>query len=452
MSLPGRSPAAPSANARLLVISNGHGEDAIGARLASRLASELPWLTVQAFPLVGLGTAYEAAGVATVGPRRALPSGGLTLHHQRLLVADLRAGLLPLTLAQLGFLRRSRPAAVLVVGDAFAQFMAQMVPAPRRVLQPLVSAHQSFDLGGRPLATTALHRTFMERIRAPERWLMLRADKVYTRDAETATELRRRGVGHAVSLGNPVMDDLEAAPLVGAQRGEFDELVIALLPGSRGYAERSLTLMADALRALAAKQAHAVASHKPAETDDQQGADRGEGRHRLLALVAWTRPGVPTPPTGWHEAAGSAASSLAGVERVWRLAPDEFGKRVAPTELWFVRGRFAAVLASASVVVGTAGTANEQAAGLGLPVITFEVPPDYGSAFLANQERLLGGAARVVESEPEAVARAVLAAGAGSAHLVSAARSGPLRMGPAGGTAALVADLAAWLGQLRGPA
>src|SRR5690606_31286986 len=132
----------------------GHGEDVIGARLAGGLTRELPWLELEAFPGVGLGRAYEAAGLKLVGPRRALPSGGLTLHHARLLLADLSAGLLPLTFAQVRFLRRADPGAVLVVGDAYAQALAHLVGAPRRVLQPLVSSHQSYDLDGRRLSGT----------------------------------------------------------------------------------------------------------------------------------------------------------------------------------------------------------------------------------------------------------------------------------------------------------
>ncbi|HZJ10582.1 MAG TPA: hypothetical protein VFD39_12860 [Trueperaceae bacterium] len=464
------------ARVRLLIISNGHGEDAIAAKLASGLSRALPWLELEAFPLVGVGDAYQAAGVRVVGPRRSLPSAGLTLHHPRLLRDDLKAGLLPLTLAQLGFLWRARQTAVLVVGDAYAQLMAHLVPAPRRVLQPLVSVHQAFDLAGRPLAATALHRTFMERIRAPERWLMARADKVYTRDAETARYLIERGLTNAVSLGNPMVDDLESEPLVGAQARR---LVIALLPGSRGYAERSLTLMAGAMRALAARlggdpqgalgsagaqenaQANAQASAQEnaqanaqasAQTNAQSDAHAnahpiGRRTRELLGLVAWARPGIPPPPAGWRV---GETPSIAGVRGTWQLPAEPAAARQAASELWFVSGRFAAVLASASVVIGTAGTANEQAAARGLPVVSFAVPPDYGQAFLANQERLLGGAARVVASDPEAVASAVLAAASsGSPHRRTAAVIGPERMGPPGATAALVADLARWLGERR---
>src|SRR5690606_40911932 len=80
----------------LLVVSNGHGEDAIGAALVRRLRHALPDLEIQALPLVGTGTAYEPE--LLVGPRRALPAGGLTLHHPRLLLQDVRAGIVGLTL------------------------------------------------------------------------------------------------------------------------------------------------------------------------------------------------------------------------------------------------------------------------------------------------------------------------------------------------------------------
>ena len=87
----------------LLVISNGHGEDAIGAALATSIQSRLPCLAVKAIPVVGEGAAYATTMV--VGPRMSLPAGGLTLHHPTLLLQDLRAGIVALTLRQLAFLR-----------------------------------------------------------------------------------------------------------------------------------------------------------------------------------------------------------------------------------------------------------------------------------------------------------------------------------------------------------
>lgn len=386
---------------RLLLVSNGHGEDTIGARLAVRIAELLPDLEVVAFPVVGTGERYRAAGVRVDGPRRHLPAEGLTLHHPSLLWRDLRAGVVGLTVRQVAWLAHVRCDAVLVVGDAFAQLLASLVPAPRRVLQPLVSVHHGVG-APRPV----LARTFMERIRAPERFLMRRADRVYARDAATAEYLRGSGVPRATYVGNPMMDGLEAAPLprpAGAS-------VVALLPGSRAYARDGVSTMLAAMARLGA---------------DGGGAVRG--------LVAWALPDLPPLPSGWQP---SDPAPVPGASAVWRSGASEVA--------WVV-GRFAEVLATADAVLGTAGTANEQAAGLGLPVVSFAVPPAYGEAFLANQARLLGGALRVVAAEPETIARALREALRDGEHRDAARHVGPARMGGPGGTEAIAEDVTAWL-------
>lgn len=410
----------------VLIISNGHGEDAIGAAIAERVRERFSGLTLRAFPLVGTGAAYPSDVVD--GPRRALPAGGLTLHHPSLLLEDLRAGIIPLTVRQAVFLVRQRPRAVLVVGDVFAQLLASLVPAPRAVLQPLVSVHQE-----RPVDPTRLNRYFMESIRAPERHLLARAQRVYTRDEATAAALRARGVTTAVYLGNPIMDGLAADPIVprgadhlggteGRRADVRDDLhaVVALLPGSRSYARTSVNVMIEAVDQLA-------------QAPDSPG--------KVTALVAWTLGERPEPPPGWlKRTVDEPAPGSGRVMAAWSKGS---------TEVWWVEDGFASVLASADAVIGTSGTANEQAAGLGLPVIAFPVPPFYGSAFLENQERLLGGALRVTTGQPAAVAAALSAALHPGSHRRTAATAGPARLGGPGGTAAVASDLEAWLRSLQ---
>ncbi|HET8985728.1 MAG TPA: lipid-A-disaccharide synthase-related protein [Trueperaceae bacterium] len=386
--------------ADLLVISNGHGEDGIGAALVAAVRARLPSMIIQTFPLVGVGAAFSPADV--VGPRQTLPAGGLTLHHPTLLLQDLRAGIVGLTVRQIVFLRRQRPAAVLVVGDAYAQALAALVGAPRAVLQPLVSVLQE-----RPLTASRLNRYFMESIRAPERFLLARARRVYTRDEPTAASLRSRGVERAVYLGNPIMDGLAAEPLVG-RAGPDRGVVLALLPGSRAYATTSVSLMIAAV----AQLTRLLGPGTP-----------------VTALVAWTRRDFPPPASGW----------AATTEAEW--------KNGAATIRW-ERGAFAQVLASADVVIGTAGTANEQAAGLGLPVVAFAVPPFYGSAFLENQVRLLGGALRVVDGRAPVIAAAAADALDDGPHRRAAALVGPARLGGPGGTVRVADDLVDWLAEL----
>jgi len=60
------------------------------------------------------------------------------------------------------------------------------------------------------------------------------------------------------------------------------------------------------------------------------------------------------------------------------------------------------------VAVGTAGTANEQAAGMGLPVVAFPTRgPQYVRPNALRQTRLLGKALRLVEAHPTVIAEAV---------------------------------------------
>ena len=73
---------------RVLLVSNGAGEDAIAREVACRAKG----LDLDALPLVGQGVAYE--GVARrVGPRRSMPSGGLIPEALGNLLRDLAGGL-----------------------------------------------------------------------------------------------------------------------------------------------------------------------------------------------------------------------------------------------------------------------------------------------------------------------------------------------------------------------
>lgn len=383
----------------LLVVSNGHGEDVIATRIArstlAACAGAEPELL--AMPLVGLGSAYAAAGIALYGPRREMPSGGLTIHHPRLLLADLRAGILGLTLRQAAALRRSRPLAVLVVGDAYAHALAALVRAPRAVYQPLVSVHQSVGAPG-----LSLRRLFMDRIRAPELLLMRGAERLFARDEPTAEHLRTRGLPRATHLGNPMMDGLVRAPSAGALPSADRPARVALLPGSRSYRDRSLALMLAALDAWSG----------PA----------------LTAEVAWTEADPPEPPSGWIQSADGS----------WTGASSRARVRVRC-------GAFEEVLAGADAVLGTSGTANEQAAGLGLPVVAFPVLPDYGEAFLAGQKRLLGDALEVVAADAAAIAAGLGRALTDPVRRREAAAMGPARMGGEGASERIGAALAAWL-------
>lgn len=381
---------------RLTVLSNGHGEDAIGAALLSELARQLPDAQLFAYPTVDLGEAYAALpGVALLEPRRQMPSGGLLIHHPKLFWQDLRAGFVQLTAAQLATLRRHTTDALVVIGDLYALALSSLVRTRQRFYyQSLVSAHHRDAPLRHPL-----HRLAMERLTPPERALMRRlCHTVYVRDAATATYLHARGVAQAKWLGNPVVDAVAGAKPLAQLDGP---LRLALLPGSRRYRARALALMAAAL----------------AQLPEVQG------------YLAWTGGALPEL-AGWRFAAGGHDTGLIG----------HFVR--GPQRIWVYEGRFAAVLASCQLALGTAGTAHEQAAALGRPVVSFPLPPDYTRAFLANQQRLLGAALSCCPAEPQAIAQVVRQLLSDPAAYARAAAAGRARMGPPGGTAAIAADIA----------
>ena len=117
-------------SSRLLVLSNGHGEDLIAQRVLHALRQRRPDLIVQVLPLVGLGDAFnsdEAAGhLQRLGPQLQLPSGGFSNQSLRGLARDLVAGLPLLSWRQLQLVRRwahhGNP--VLAVGDLLPLLLA----------------------------------------------------------------------------------------------------------------------------------------------------------------------------------------------------------------------------------------------------------------------------------------------------------------------------------------
>ena len=381
---------------RWTFLSNGHGEDAIGAALARALLEQHPEVRLAAYPLVGMGEAYAREGIAVLNPRRALPGGGLTLHTPALLWADLRAGFVRLTAQQLRVLRCLESDVLVVVGDVYALALASLVRARARFyVQPLVSAYHH----GGPLR---LHRLFMERFTVLERALMRRlATRVYVRDEPTAALLQELGVAHAAFLGNPAVDAVHGVAPPPELSG-LGEVRVALLPGSRRHAGEALAALLDAL------------AYWPEAT----------------GLVAWRGDGLPARlPHGWKRA--ETLPPLRGLEALYCRGAQR---------AYLLRGRFAEVLAASRLVLGVAGTAHEQAASLGRPVVSLPLPPFHTRAFLANQQRLLGEALTVSETPAEAAAE-LRALWQDEARYARAAKAGRARIGGPGGSRAIAADM-----------
>ena len=402
-----------------LFVSNGHAEDLIGAALVRAWRQVRPQEHVLALPLVAQGRAYD--GVAqVVGPLLDLPSGGFPFGSLDNLRADLGAGLVGTSLGQwqAAFAQGREVRRVVVVGDTYALAVgtlaarqiagaARQRPGGTRLplvhVQPLVSV-----LYGEGM-TPAAHLRELNALGANafmpwEIALGRRAWRVYTRDAASARYLARRGV-NAAYRGSFAMDVLPA-PERDLSALRDGRPVLALLPGQRGDARTSLPLMLEAARQLP----------------------------ELQALVAWPRDWAELPP-------------LPG----WTLAEQGDGRLLASREgarVWLLRGSFSAILHAAQsggVAIGTAGTANEQAAGLGIPVVGFATAgPQYVAGFAARQQRLLGAALTLTAPEVPTAVRAVRSLLSGPRRK-QASRDGQERIGSAGALGQIAQEMAAGL-------
>ena len=380
---------------RVTFLSNGYGEDAVGALLLGEMRERRLDARFAAFPTVDAGRAYEPLGVPILGPRRVMPSGGLLLHSPALFWRDVRAGFLGMTGRQLGALRSFETDLLIVVGDVYALLLSNLVRTRARYyVQPLVSVYH----GGGNKLDHRLNRRFMETFTGLERSLIRRTvAHTYVRDAPTAVYLKKTGLNNVSALGNPMLDMLKPQKALNVP---LTSPIVTLLPGTRAYAEESLERMLMVL------------SLWPEAT----------------GLVAWAREALPRvegwglePPNKNAEHAGVYAR---GAQRVFVL-----------------KDRFADILHAADLALGTAGTANEQAAALGLPVVAFPVPPFYTRSFLENQKRLLSDALTLSAPEPNAVAVALKKLWGDRDLYERAARAGRERMGEPGGTRAIIKDI-----------
>jgi uncharacterized protein (TIGR03492 family) len=380
-------------SADILLVSNGFGEMAIAMYIARAIRAQAASAKIEHFPLVGC--APKDAWPPAVGPQKEMPSGGLIAYwNARNLAADLSAGLGGLTLRQYSFLTRQRARDVIVaVGDVYC--LALCLIAARRPTVFVATAKSDY---------VAPHSSV-------ERAIARRAATTFARDDATAASLRAGGV-RAVYAGNIMMDGVERTGLDLGVRP--DALVIAVLPGSR----------ADAPSAAAAHVERLIAI-----------AEIMRGRGRPVQALVSIAPSV-------DPAVVREEISHVGVD----MTPPRLGEGIVASgdrenlKVALVRGAFGDMIAAADIVLGQAGTANEQAAGCGKPVVAAAQPgeaPEKMQWYRMRQKRLLGDALLVLPAQPQQFALELVRLIDDPKRIRHMADTGRERMGRAGGAQAV---------------
>lgn len=360
---------------KLLVLSNGHGEDVIAVKIISELQKIAPEITIACLPIVGEGFAYNVIDIPIVGPVKAMPSGGFIYMSKKNLWEDIQAGLLKLTIQQYKVIKAWAKSGgqILAVGDILPLALAWLSGAEYAFVSTAKSEYYLRDEKGW-LFDTKKSEKFWDSIYYPwERWLMkhFRCKTVFARDTLTANHLQKYQIP-AIDVGNPMMDGIADHQLL---HFDDDSLKILLLPGSR--LPEALNNWRKILTAIDS-------------IDDD-----------LIPKIVFVAAISPFLPLVEFELLLSSSQWLLSPtsEKVSFQTRDILTFKKDEATLIICQNAFADCLHYADIAIAMAGTATEQFVGLGKPAIAFPGDgPQYNEKFAKNQARLLGISLQLLEN------------------------------------------------------
>ncbi|MDP1731920.1 MAG: hypothetical protein Q8L54_12255 [Devosia sp.] len=375
----------PTGRRRLLFISNGIGEDSVGAEIVRRLP---PGLEVEAYPTLGAGRHYDGV-CKVVGPRAELASQGSRVGSGTV-ARDIASGGLATIPAGLAFLRRSRNDYDhhVVIGD-------------------FIGVAGCWLSGVRGITYLDVYRTGYGRpYSAIERWIVASTcGTVFNRSERLAETLIAAGVD-ARAAGNVMMDTIPSGDY-GAPGRRTRPLAVTLLPGSRDRTAADFSLQIAALAGLPEAL-----------------------RPDIFVAVA---DGIEVNALARASALQFSAPASSEQADLGRLT----GRGLV---VHLARGAFGNLLAASDLVLSQAGTATIQALGSGKPVITFTRPADRMKRFL-EENRLFGEARLLVAAEPSAITAATRTLLADPEEMARLGAIGHRRIGGPGAMSEIIAAI-----------
>lgn len=374
----------------ILLLSNGHGEDIIAAALLRDLLARHDGLWVRVLPIVGEGNAYKDLPVKILGSRKNLPSGGFMRQSVKNFWMDMRAGLFGNTYEQVEILREVRKETELVVcvGDVLLVILAGLFVKKPMVFLP--TAKSEYITGHYNVEKKLMRRY---------------ADLVLPRDERTAEVLKAAGVP-AQFVGNAMMDSFT---IKGIDFGIAPAAkVVGILPGSRDEAYANMRKILQVIQHLEFLKVEpleyvvALANQLALEPLERTANGLGWSMHREA-----------------NELPEGVIATLVSQKGV---------------TVKLSKGFFGDILEKSDIFIGLAGTGNEQAVGMGKPLVAFPGEgPQFNRKFLQAQKKLLGDSISVVEPVPEKVAEELLVILHDQYRYAEMGAIGQERMGPKGG-------------------
>ena len=330
---------------RILVLSNGHGEDLSGCILARRLISI--GNKVEALPIVGLGEAYKKEKINIIGKTRKFNTGGLGYNSLKGRLYDLFNGQIKYFFKKiwLVFLIRKKYDYFLAVGDIVPIFFAWL---SRKKYFTYLVAYSSHYEGKLSLPWPCKYF-----LKSPN------SIRIYARDLLTSFDLSNQLKKEVLFLGNPFMDKL----LKNNFKFSNNLFNIALLPGSRiNELINNFDLMLDIIQKLANYKFFKKIEFNFALSSDL----KMENVKNKLKMRDWQV----------EEIFSNNLKLLYSYKSI---------------KVFFNWNSFENILSKSDLAISMSGTASEQVVGMSRPVIQVEGKgPQFTRGFAEAQRRLLG--------------------------------------------------------------
>ncbi len=330
---------------RILVISNGHGEDLSGSLLAKRLISF--GNQVDALPIVGHGNSYLKENITIVGKTRLFGTGGLGYNSLKGRLGDLVNGQITYFFKKLllTYSVRKKYDVFLTVGDIVPIFFAWF---SRKKYFLYLVAYSSHYEGKLTLPWPCKFFLKSKKLK-----------KIYSRDSLTANDLTNQLQRKVHFFGNPFMDIFEKYE----KKSDNSKIKFSLLPGSRiPEIERNFIVMLDLLENLSNYEISNQFSFDFALVESFS--------KRKVEKILYER--------NWKSHINNEKVN----NMIYKF------KSISINLQW---NSFEDILIRSNLVISMSGTAAEQAVGLAKPLIQIEGSgPQFTGSFAHAQRRLLG--------------------------------------------------------------
>lgn len=376
-------------NNKILVISNGHGEDLISSKLIEALFknSNSKDIEVDVFPFVGEGEDYINLDVRKIGPTVRLPSGGFARNSVTNLLKDIKAGLLSSTYKQIRTLRKAKNKynLTIIVGDVYILLLTGLFKGGNIIFFPTAKSE------------------YIDGHYEIEKYIIKRyTDIVIPRDEKTTRALKDYGI-NAEFHGNLMMDCFEIQNINFNLKEESEK--IGILPGSR---KDSYENMLDFIKVI--EELEKLSDKK---YDFLTAVAGNFSREKLIDKVK---------KLNWSS-----------IKKEGENIKLQLNSPSGLSQIHIIYNAFGDVLNQAKIFLGMAGTANEQAAGMGKPVITFPgTGAQFDFEFAADQKRLLGEGVKFVDRNFKDIAYALIELLEDEKEYEKRSKAGQKRMGDRG--------------------